>query len=67
VDAWGGSGVATPVVNGNGITPHTHVVGFERFIYERVVPLVFQIPSHPSCNPKDGQTLVVRIAVCFVF
>jgi len=59
VDAWGGNGVAAPAVNGNGIAHHTHVVGFERFIYERVVPLVFQIPSHPSCNPKDGQTLVM--------
>jgi len=34
--------------------------GFERFIYERLVPMAFQIPSSPNFNIKDGQVLVVR-------
>ncbi|KIY43983.1 ARM repeat-containing protein [Fistulina hepatica ATCC 64428] len=33
--------------------------GFERVVYERVIPSVFRVLSHPQCNPKDGQMLVV--------
>jgi len=33
--------------------------GFERFMYERLVPMAFQIPSSPTFNMKDGQVLVV--------
>jgi exportin-T len=33
--------------------------GFGRFIYERIVPLAFRVPSSPDFNLKDGQTIVV--------
>lgn len=33
--------------------------GFERFIYERLVPAVFRVPSIPGFNSKDGQMLVI--------
>ncbi|KAF5342683.1 hypothetical protein D9611_001870 [Ephemerocybe angulata] len=33
--------------------------GFERFIYERLVPSVFAVPSLPEFNIKDGQNVVV--------
>lgn len=33
--------------------------GFERFIYERLVPVAFRVISSPLLNLKDGQTLGV--------
>jgi exportin-T len=39
------------------------VPGYQTFIYERLVPLVFNIPASPSFNIKDGQSLSVS-AVC---
>lgn len=37
--------------------------GFERFIYERLIPTTFRVPSLPNFNPKDGQMIVVS---CFI-
>ena len=36
------------------------VPGFERFVYENVVPTAFAVLSLPELNIKDGQVLVVR-------
>lgn len=33
--------------------------GFERFVYERLVPAAFAVLSSPQFNPKDGQMLTV--------
>ena len=33
--------------------------GFERFIYERLIPTAFRVPSLPNFNLKDGQMTVV--------
>ena len=33
--------------------------GFERFIYERLVPATFRVLSLPEFNTKDGQVLLV--------
>jgi exportin-T len=33
--------------------------GFDRFIYERIIPLAFRVPSAPGFNLKDGQVVVV--------
>ncbi|GLB40453.1 putative ARM repeat-containing protein [Lyophyllum shimeji] len=33
--------------------------GFDRFIYERLVPAAFRVPSSPDFNIKDGQMMVV--------
>lgn len=35
--------------------------GFERFIYERVIPTAFAVLSLPQFNIKDGQIVVVSI------
>ena len=35
--------------------------GFDRFIYERLVPTAFRVPSMPGFNPKDGQMMVVSL------
>jgi exportin-T len=35
------------------------VPGFERFVYENVVPTAFAVLSLPELNIKDGQVLVV--------
>ena len=40
--------------------PGTGLPGFERFIYERLVPTAFRVPWLPQFNPKDGQAIVVR-------
>ena len=36
------------------------IPGFERFVYENVVPTAFAVLSLPELNIKDGQVLVVR-------
>ena len=33
--------------------------GFERFVYERLIPSAFAVLSSPQFNIKDGQMLVV--------
>ncbi|KAF9444820.1 ARM repeat-containing protein [Macrolepiota fuliginosa MF-IS2] len=38
--------------------------GFDRFIYERIVPLAFRVPSSPSFNLKDGQVVVALQEIC---
>jgi len=38
----------------------TGLPGFERFIYEQLVPTAFAVPSLPEFNLKDGQMVVVR-------
>ena len=35
--------------------------GFDRFIYERLVPTAFRVPSLPGFNIKDGQMMVVSL------
>ena len=44
-------------------TPGEHQVlpGFERFVYERVVPTAFAVLSLPQFNIKDGQIVVVSV------
>lgn len=62
ITAWGPpSGI--PAANGDGV-PHpapATMAGFEAFLYERLVPLPFEVASLPACNPLDGQTMVVRL------
>ena len=41
--------------------------GFDRFIYERLVPTAFRVPSLPGFNAKDGQMMVVSLFHTFVF
>lgn len=36
-----------------------HVPGFERVIYERLIPMAFDVPSVPTFNAKDPQYLQV--------
>lgn len=34
--------------------------GFERFVYERLIPATFRVLSLPEFNTKDGQVMLVR-------
>ncbi|KAH9972786.1 ARM repeat-containing protein [Lactifluus volemus] len=54
VNIWGQP--LPPAANGE-IVPG--VPGFERFVYENVVPTAFAVLSLPELNIKDGQVLVV--------
>lgn len=56
VGVWG-----QPLPDGTaGETGSQGVPGFERFVYENVVPTAFAVLSLPELNIKDGQVLVVR-------
>ncbi|KAF8309914.1 ARM repeat-containing protein [Clavulina sp. PMI_390] len=35
------------------------IPGYESFIYERLIPLAFDLPNQPGFNIKDGQTSLV--------
>ncbi|TFK72889.1 ARM repeat-containing protein [Pluteus cervinus] len=56
VSAWGQLPDQLPV---DGAEGNTGLPGFERFIYERLVPALFRVPSLPGFNIKDGQMTVV--------
>ena len=43
----------------DGQTESHSLPGFDRFIYERLVPTAFRVLSLPAFNPKDGQMMVV--------
>lgn len=45
----------------DGQTASNSLPGFDRFIYERLVPTAFRVLSLPDFNPKDGQMMVVSI------
>lgn len=50
---------AQPAVNGSAQGQAQELPGFERFVYERLIPTAFNVLSAPSFNIKDGQMLVV--------
>ncbi|KIJ50979.1 hypothetical protein M422DRAFT_27087 [Sphaerobolus stellatus SS14] len=59
VTVWGQpSGGADAVMNGHGVMAQA-VPGFERFVYEQLVPMAFNVPSAPEFNAKDGQMMVL--------
>ncbi len=58
VTVWGQSAENVPTGNEEGIES---LPGFERFIYERLVPTAFRVPSMPNFNFKDGQMTVVSV------
>jgi len=57
VNVWGQP--LSDVTNGDVVPGSQGVPGFERFVYENVVPTAFAVLSLPELNIKDGQVLVV--------
>ncbi|CDZ96539.1 Nuclear mRNA export factor receptor LOS1/Exportin-t (importin beta superfamily) [Phaffia rhodozyma] len=56
-----GSNVAGPL-------PTTQVIpGFEGYIYDRLIPLCFEVPSNPAFRIKDGQAQLVMSEVVNLF
>lgn len=45
----------------------TGLPGFDRFIYECIIPLAFRVPSSPNINLKDGQVIVVSFKKASMF
>jgi len=58
VGTWG-QPVPGSSANGDGQLESEGLPGFDRFIYENVVPLAFRVLSTPEFNIKDGQVIVV--------
>jgi len=64
VGAWGQLDSKTPATNGDDdIQSAGRLPGFERFIFERLVPTAFGVPWLPGFNLKDGEMLSVSIFV----
>ncbi|KAF9267725.1 ARM repeat-containing protein [Marasmius fiardii PR-910] len=62
VTVWARPQQATPASNGNSNhNPLNDMAlpGFERYIYESLIPTAFRVPSNPALNLKDGQVTVV--------
>ena len=53
------AGVPAPTLNGQPPPPPEPVPGFERFLFESVIPVLFKVPSLPEFNTKDGQAMLV--------
>ena len=49
-----------PLISNGSAQPSTGLPGFERFVYERLVPSAFSVLSSPQFNIKDGQASLVR-------
>lgn len=60
VTAWGQPTGGSPTENGQ--SSRDSLPGFERFIYERLIPGAFRVPSLPNFNIKDPAITVV----CFL-
>ena len=58
VNIWGHPPSSDEAVNGSGAASE-QVPGFERFVYEQLVPVAFKVPSASEFNVKDGQMMVV--------
>jgi hypothetical protein len=58
VPIWG----RAPNSDGQGDAPGA-LPGFEQFIYERLIPTVFRVPSSAGFNAKDGQMTVVSLSL----
>ena len=64
--------LAGPVYLGVGpeakILPTTQVIpGFEAYIYDRLLPLCFEVPSNAAFRPKDGQSQLVMAEIATLF
>jgi exportin-T len=61
VQAWG---QIDPTSSVAGHTPQPEMQGtlpgFDQFIYQRLIPTAFRVPSLPAFNIKDGQMVSVR-------
>jgi hypothetical protein len=64
VSVWGQP--SSDTTNGDVVPGSQGVPGFERFIYDNVVPTAFAVLSRPELNIKDGQVLVVRLIRSFL-
>lgn len=62
VAVWGQppAPAAAPAGANGAAEPSQGLPGFERFIYDRLVPSAFKVLSSPQFNIKDGQMLTVR-------
>jgi exportin-T len=61
VSVWGQLAPAQTAPNGDGMNQSHGLPGFERFVYERLVPVAFRVLSAPQFNLKDPQMLVVSV------
>ncbi|KAE9407804.1 KapM protein [Gymnopus androsaceus JB14] len=62
VPVWARPNPEPPAANGNSNHNPLNEMGlpgFERYIYERLVPTAFGVPSLPNLNLRDGQVTVV--------
>lgn len=60
ISVWGTNGAPPAAPNGNGeVHEPQGLPGFERFVYESLIPSAFTVLSSPEFNIKDGQTLGV--------
>jgi hypothetical protein len=60
VNVWG-QPPSDHATNGEIVPGSQGVPGFERFVYENVVPTAFAVLSLPDLNIKDGQVIVVSV------
>lgn len=59
---------AQPITQTNGeMNGHSdQLPGFERFMYEQLVPAAFKVPASPEFNVKDGQMMVVSVTLAIL-
>lgn len=59
VSVWGTNGALSALDVNEGKHESEGLPGFERFVYESLVPSAFNVLSSPEFNIKDGQALGV--------
>lgn len=70
VPVWARPNPEPPAANGNSNHNPLNEMGlpgFERYIYERLVPTAFGVPSLPNLNLRDGQVTVVCLRQFYIY
>ena len=61
IELWAGSAVSA--ITTTGLTHHMPLAGFDRFVYEQIVPLCFRQLHNPEFDFKDAQFSMVAAEI----
>ncbi|KAG9296389.1 hypothetical protein G9A89_014981 [Geosiphon pyriformis] len=67
ISSWGGGLTKSSETDDMSIRPNgigQSLPGFDRFMYEQIFPICFELPMKSSFNRADGQTVLVLSEIC---
>ncbi|CAG8500890.1 6782_t:CDS:10 [Ambispora leptoticha] len=67
IASWGGTPKTSDGTDGmqsNGVS--RHLPGFDRFMYEQILRICFEVPLRDTFNLSDGQSILVLNEICLI-